>query len=774
MKCKNCGQELMEDALFCVNCGTKIEAEAEENVQNDSAQTEAEAESAAQTTVVEQSVEQPAEQPVEQSVEQSMEQPVEQQLAQSVQQLVEQTVEQPVEQQPEQQKKSANIVLAILGVAALALVALIVLVVVKLTDVLGQGTEKYAVYVKDDKIMYTEDVTKDKEAMEICEVRHDSEDGYWYYQAAKLTDDNKYVYFYDKLSSDGIGRLCRIERDKISKKPEKNEKNMEEISSNVADYTILENSKQVVYRKENGRLVFFDDKKEKDIDSDVSAYYVDQKHKTVLYNKYKDGTEELYVYHLESDSSEKIDSGITNTNYMYDSEFMLYTKAETEDGDGTLYVAKAKGEPEKIAKKVIVEGYDSETKTVYYLQKEEKSEPLYSYVNDVYADSDAGLAEPNAKDYLTEATETDAMSEEEYNYYVVEYPEDKDDFYNWLGYDYELEMYYNYKYTENELGEIQDEIYYYDDTLKKWYRFDRSTYDKDWEVYEGAKDRIELREDLKEENYESTSYKLCRYEAGKEATVLAEDVDLTSLCVNADNQVVFYEKNDPSQVEKVSIDAIYSVYDVWEILEGSEDNEDKNGTYFYRIGSEEEQELKFDGSIGNVAVSDNGKKLVIASDYTENGSVLTVFEKKNGLFEKVEELADNAQAGCWLDEKYYYYKDIDSGDNVGDLCCYRNGKNEKVIKNIYVGGVRIFSDENCLCLSDYNYEDGGDLKLYDSKGEGIKIGSSITSSSYIEEDCILYIKDSDLYVYTGKEESRKIDRNVLNYVCKEEYGTAIY
>ena len=30
MKCKNCGQELMEDALFCVNCGTKIEAEMEE------------------------------------------------------------------------------------------------------------------------------------------------------------------------------------------------------------------------------------------------------------------------------------------------------------------------------------------------------------------------------------------------------------------------------------------------------------------------------------------------------------------------------------------------------------------------------------------------------------------------------------------------------------------------------------------------------------------------------------------------------------------------
>ena len=605
MKCKNCGQELMEDALFCVNCGTKIEAETEENVQNDSAQTEAEAESAVQTTVVEQSVEQPAVQPVEQ--------PVQQQLAQSVQQLVEQQAEQSVEQ-PVQQKKSANIVFAILGVAALALVALIILVAVKLTDALGQGNEKYAVYVKDDKIMYTEDVTKDKEAMEICEVRYDSGKSDWYYQVVQLTDDNQYVYFYDKLSSGGVGRLCRIERNKISKKVEKNEKSMEEISSNVVDYTVLENAKQVIFQKESGRLVFLDDKKEKDIDGDVSSFYVDLKHETVLYNKYKDGVEELYVYDLKSDNSEKIDSNISNAYSMYDSEFMLYMKEETEDGDGTLYIADAKGEPEKIAKNVIVEGYDSETKTVYYLQKEEKSEPLYSYVNDIYADSDAGLKEPEVKDYLTEATETDAMSEEDFNYYVIEYPEEKEDFYDWLSYDYDLEMYYNYKYTKNELGETQNELYYYDDTLKKWYRFDRSTYDKDWEVYEGAEDRIELREDLKEENYESTSYKLCRYEAGKEATVLAEDIDLTSLCVNAECQVVFYEKNDPSQVEKISIDAIYSVYDVWEMLEDAADNDDKNGAYYYRIGSEEEQELKFDGNIGNVAVSDNGKKLVFASD----------------------------------------------------------------------------------------------------------------------------------------------------------------
>ena len=44
---------------------------------------------------------------------------------------------------------------------------------------------------------------------------------------------------------------------------------------------------------------------------------------------------------------------------------------------------------------------------------------------------------------------------------------------------------------------------------------------------------------------------------------------------------------------------------------------------------------------------------------------------------------------------------------------------------------------------------------------------------YISEDRIVYIKNDSLYVYRGKDEDRRIERNVEQFQCMGENGTIL-
>ena len=51
--------------------------------------------------------------------------------------------------------------------------------------------------------MYLEDAKKNKEPMQICEIDGDELDDYlenygWYSSLFRLSEDDKYIYFYDK------------------------------------------------------------------------------------------------------------------------------------------------------------------------------------------------------------------------------------------------------------------------------------------------------------------------------------------------------------------------------------------------------------------------------------------------------------------------------------------------------------------------------------------------------------------------------------------------
>ena len=133
----------------------------------------------------------------------------------------------------------------------------------------------------------------------------------------------------------------------------------------------------------------------------------------------------------------------------------------------------------------------------------------------------------------------------------------------------------------------------------------------------------------------------------------------------------------------------------------------------------------------------------------------------------------NTTAGIWIGDDFYYYEAASESD--GDLYCFSNGKANRVLKNISNATVRRFENGSYCAYSDYNYYDGGTLKLFDAEGESEKIDSNVSSYCYINEELIVYLRDGKLFVYRGKDEEKfKIDSSVSSFNCNyPSYETLI-
>lgn len=324
---------------------------------------------------------------------------------------------------------------------------------------------------------------KDKDPVSVCEVRSESSESW---NNLTLTSDGKYLYFYSKIDSAGNGTLCRAEVGKLKRDSSKNDKYIEEISSNVYSYELLDKQTKVLFQKENGKLILWDGKDEEDVAKDVNGYRICDDGNTVLYTQGDGESATTIAYY---DLSTKKGDEIVRDAYTIDSwmneDFILYETGSDEEGTD-LYCTDLSGESEKVAENIYsMVGCNAEEKTVRYIAEATTSESVYDYIDDPNAAADEGLTEPDMKNYLTAATEQDAMSESELEYYT-EYPEEIADFYDYLSYDDDMGMYYTYKYTEDDLGDYTYDYFVYDELATQWYKVDTEKYEADSENYEGA------------------------------------------------------------------------------------------------------------------------------------------------------------------------------------------------------------------------------------------------------------------------------------------------
>ena len=212
----------------------------------------------------------------------------------------------------------------------------------------------------------------------------------------------------------------------------------------------------------------------------------------------------------------------------------------------------------------------------------------------------------------------------------------------------------------------------------------------------------------------------------------------------------------------IKISDIYSASDVQYQLDDAYSYSEPSD-YYYAVGTSDKQKLK---DIPTGLYSDyNSSKIVVAyvdDVYDTTGAELVAYTVSGKDLKEDETLSKDAYYyGNWYDDGFYFYDKADNGE--GDLTKYDGGKPEEIAKDVSLYSLSL-NDDGSLIEIDDSY----DLIYYDKSGKDKRIDRDVDEYSYINSKRIVYVSDGDLYVYTGKDDSQRISRNVYTYWVPEE------
>lgn len=755
MKCPNCGNDLIPGALFCASCGNKIPEELLHAAAPQNA-----SESVAET--VEQSApEQPAapvgETPVESKPETA---PVADenentenvvtatageagntaQTAQTAASQIPMGALVVPEMETDKKKKMRT---RLIGVAAVAVVvAAVGFGGFKVWNAMNPQLDKQMIYAKDGRLYFTPNVSKEKDPVEIYNA-HDNETSF----EIKYTKNQKYAFFL--TDSEDEQRLYRVNTQKLTSNESKNDKYIEEIDSDVTDFSVLGSGRILYYRDSNsGReLNFYDGKDTKEIDSKVCAQYHSGNVVYYLIDEGDDYNYELYYYNLKTGKHGDIDE--CNTVADYNENEILYS---VSDGD-TCDICKAK--PGSEGTKIVSDVASSWTGNldagvISYKREIKESKSYYDFVNDPYAAEDANATEPQMDDYLTEVDPEDVLDSYDYNDYL----DDRSYFYS-----NDTSM---YSITINDTSYYScysNSNVYYNYDNDDFYLYDEDAYSEAYDDYYAAGNRDDLRDALKDLTFDSTSYDLYLYTSKGGEKKIAESI----LPIDSDpvNQIFLYQKAQDLGDEKVcSIDDLYDASDVEDYIYDS----DNDSSVYVNINGKE-QDMKMTSVSMNC--SEDGKTVMIVDQSDEDSNELIAYKKKGDSLEKIGTVEQDYTTGSWYGNDYYYF------DDNHDFYIYSNGKSKKIAKDVAIAELE--GDGNFMVFDvDSSYE-SSDLKVLKGDEQIGKIRDvGYYGATYVDKNCIVYItNDGDLNVYDG-EDSRKIDRDVSSYWMGDDNDKATF
>ena len=755
MKCPNCGNDLIPGALFCASCGNKIPEEllhvaAPQNASKSVAE-----------TVEPSASEQPAapvgETPVESKPETA---PVADenentenvvtatageagntaQTAQTAASQIPMGALVVPEMETDKKKKTRT---RLIGVAAVAVVvAAVGFGGFKVWNAMNPQLDKQMIYAKDGRLYFTPNVSKEKDPVEIYNA-HDNETSF----EIKYTKNQKYAFFL--TDSEDEQRLYRVNTQKLTSNESKNDKYIEEIDSDVTDFSVLGSGRILYYRDSNsGReLNFYDGKDTKEIDSKVCAQYHSGNVVYYLIDEGDDDNYELYYYNLKTGKHGDIDE--CNTVADYNENEILYS---VSDGD-TCDICKAK--PGSEGTKIVSDVASSWTGNldagvISYTKEITESKSYYDFVNDPYAAEDANATEPQMDDYLTEVDPEDVLDSYDYNDYL----DDRSYFYS-----NDTSM---YSITINDTSYYScysNSNVYYNYDNDDFYLYDEDAYSEAYDDYYAAGNRDDLRDALKDLTFDSTSYDLYLYTSKGGEKKIAESI----LPIDSDpvNQIFLYQKAQDLGDEKVcSIDDLYDASDVEDYIYDS----DNDSSVYVNINGKE-QDMKMTSVSMNC--SEDGKTVMIVDQSDEDSNELIAYKKKGDSLEKIGTVEQDYTTGSWYGNDYYYF------DDNHDFYIYSNGKSKKIAKDVAIAELE--GDGNFMVFDvDSSYE-SSDLKVLKGDEQIGKIRDvGYYGATYVDKNCIVYItNDGDLNVYDG-EDSRKIDRDVSSYWMGDDNDKATF
>ena len=733
MKCPNCGNDLIPGALFCASCGNKIPeellnaaapvgetpveskpetvpvADENENTENVVTATAGEAGNTAQT-------------------------------AQTAASQIPMGALVVPEMETDKKKKTRT---RLIGVAAVAVVvAAVGFGGFKVWNAMNPQLDKQMIYAKDGRLYFTPNVSKEKDPVEIYNA-HDNETSY----EIKYTKNQKYAFFL--TDSEDEQRLYRVNTQKLTSNESKNDKYIEEIDSGVTDFSVLGSDRILYYRDSNsGReLNFYDGKDTKEIDSKVKAQCHSGNVVYYLRDEGDDYNYELYYYNLKTGKHGDIDECIEVADY--NENEILYSVSDGDTCD--IYKAKPGSEGTKIVSDVASDWTGNlDAGVIFYKREIKESKSYYDFVNDPYAAEDANATEPQMDDYLTEVDPEDVLDSYAYNNYL----DDRSYFYS--------------NDTSMDSITINDTSYYscysnsnvyYNYDNDDFYLYDEDAYSEAYDDYYAACDRDDLREELKDLTFDSTSYDLYLYTSKGGEKKIAESI----LPIDSDpvNQIFLYRKAQDLGDEKVcSIDDLYDANDVENYIY----NSDNDSSVYVNINGKE-QDMKMTSVSMNC--SEDGKTVMVVDQSDEDSNELIAYKKKGGSLEKIGTVEKDYTTGSWYGNDYYYF------DDNHDFYIYSNGKSKKIAKDVKVAELE--DDGNFMVFDvDSSYE-SSDLKVLKGDEQIGKIRDvGYYGATYVDKNCIVYItNDGDLNVYDG-EDSRKIDRDVYRYWMGDDRDKATF
>ena len=654
----------------------------------------------------------------------------------------------------------------------------------------GSGSDNAYAYLSDGKYELITNLSKEK-TIEIASSKSSS-------TAANLlafSPDGKYIYYYTKYDSySDTGSLCRAEYGKLKEDTSKNDKYIEIIAKNVAlGFRFLDGG-SVLYENSDASLFYFDGKEATQIAKNVNSYYTNGTER-ILYTTW-DNSAGYTLYGVllsDIDSKVKLASNCAYISNAEDFDNILYTKYE-DDGSETLYVVGFEKEAEKLGENVrLLMSVEGKT---YFTAENSVMLNLYDFVEDTYADADAGITEPDYDDYSIpkysyEMVSGSDLSESDFDelytsctldlywygestwrsYSMVE-AVDKDWGDNTDSIHAATQSFIDkFAGTANEEGYILvteevkaalQEIQKCADTPEEEWQWMWLCYNKyqsgtttDYTAYNAASDkwyeaknRISMREALQDRENDYAVRTLYCFDKGA-LTAINETVLNTRSFSGG-----FLFNTTDLITETIRIEDVTSVDDVLSLFYVDRGAENyiilSDGTSCrMSAGAAETFAEAYDNDYATLYFANKDVYL------SEDDGTLSIASISGGVVGDFKNVTDDAVVLSVDGSTLYYASGSYQNSDVTycDLYSCSSGTSTRLARDIMLSNINLYSDGVILAYTGYRSYYGYELTMIDAKGDATLIADNVTQYIRVDKSTLLYISDGDLYYYNGKEKS---------------------
>ena len=643
MFCTNCGSQNEEGVKFCVNCGSSLEETAEQAVV-------------------------PAEELGVQEVNNET----------GITEFTD-TMANQKKSFLDMLKNPKNIIIAVA-----ALVVIVVLVIVGI-NLLGSDEIDYSkypvVYRADGKVK-----VRPNGAEESYKLGSNVD-----FEYIRFSEGADYIYFIEN------GKLYYRDAEDLEAKDEK-------IASDVVGYTILGDTKNVLYRTEDGDIYFHDLEEKYKVAKNVSSYTIDEDYKNI---RYLTDEGKLYIRGLgEKDEATKIDTKV---------DYTIYTEPNF---DNTYYV--------KEDAVYLYDGKDSKKLGKDFNSTDYVGGTLYAFkeVTDTYR-----------FDELVIDDLSDSLGVEPYLH--LKRPR-QEDYSSYSEYDDAYDYWYEYYDLDDD---IRDAFYIYEDIQ-------------------------DAKKDLNENPIEVTTYDLYAYLDGefKKIDSGLTSSYLNELYAEEDeNSLAYYRNSKSGSVNKVNLsefeDSLYMLrYELSDEFSGDYSDGEvvllKDGKVIEGLENAEEidaMDMSLDGkALYTLVIEDDDEsgdvvKYKIGSDKLTGAEVVlqdavtfsvydndAVFGRNDdeevvGLVNGDEiNLGEDIYSYRYVDGEIYYITDYNDEKDSGELVRYNGGDEVTICDDVYYS-YAIFGEDKIVYIQDYDGSEGGELCISDSDGNAEVVDDEVTN-----------------------------------------------